>query len=151
MRSNRAGCTKENDLPKGGSFSLDAPRNSNARLQYLLRKFLSCVSLRLRLRSSACLKRKQPKSCFLFCTTLRRIADLCISWSFVEAISRQSSYSAAFFSALHFAESRRVYYPVRFMYTFCTWRGAGVVELAALEKRYGATHRGFESLPLRHE
>ena len=28
-------------------------------------------------------------------------------------------------------------------------RGAGVVELAALEKRYGATHRGFESLPLR--
>ncbi len=30
-------------------------------------------------------------------------------------------------------------------------RGAGVVELAALEKRYGATHRGFESLPLRHE
>ena len=29
-------------------------------------------------------------------------------------------------------------------------RGAGVVELAALEKRYGATHRGFESLSLRH-
>ena len=26
-----------------------------------------------------------------------------------------------------------------------------MVELAALEKRYGATHRGFESLPLRHE
>ena len=24
-----------------------------------------------------------------------------------------------------------------------------MVELAALEKRYGATHRGFESLPLR--
>ncbi len=29
------------------------------------------------------------------------------------------------------------------------WRDAGVVELAALEKRYGATHRGFESLSLR--
>ncbi len=27
---------------------------------------------------------------------------------------------------------------------------AGGVELAALEKRYGATHRGFESLSLRH-
>ena len=26
-----------------------------------------------------------------------------------------------------------------------------MVELAVLEKRYGATHRGFESLPLRHE
>ena len=25
-----------------------------------------------------------------------------------------------------------------------------MVELAALEKRYGATHRGFESLSLRH-
>ncbi len=30
-----------------------------------------------------------------------------------------------------------------------SWRGAGVVELAALEKRYGASYRGFESLPLR--
>ncbi len=26
-----------------------------------------------------------------------------------------------------------------------------MVELAALEKRYGAIHRGFESLPLRHD
>ena len=28
-------------------------------------------------------------------------------------------------------------------------RDAGVVELAALEKRYGETHQGFESLSLR--
>ncbi len=31
------------------------------------------------------------------------------------------------------------------------WRGAGVVELAALEKRYSASYRGFESLSLRQE
>jgi hypothetical protein len=29
-------------------------------------------------------------------------------------------------------------------------RGAGVVELAALEKRCAARYQGFESLPLRH-
>ena len=32
-----------------------------------------------------------------------------------------------------------------------TWRGAGVVELAALEKRYSASYRGFESLSLRQK
>jgi hypothetical protein len=36
------------------------------------------------------------------------------------------------------------------MVHFETWRGAGVVELDALEKRCAARYRGFESLPLRH-
>ena len=30
------------------------------------------------------------------------------------------------------------------------WRGGGVVDRGALEMRFGATQRGFESLPLRY-
>ena len=37
-----------------------------------------------------------------------------------------------------------------FLLECMVWRGDRVVEGAALEKRYGATHRGFESHSLRH-
>ena len=57
MRSNRAGCTKKIDLPRGRSIFLDAPRNSNARLRYFLPgKSLSCVSLTLFAPPLACSK-----------------------------------------------------------------------------------------------